>query len=268
MTPNLLHYIEETDSTNNRLKQMLQDGSGLHNLYTLYTFFQTAGRGQQGNKWESERNKNLLFSTLLLPDNLLAADQFRISMLVPLAIVNVLNHIEPQLSDSLTIKWPNDIYIGNKKLAGILIENTLAGNHVATSVAGVGVNVNQERFISDAPNPVSLCQVTGKQYDLHTLMYAIAEETERLLPLLNAPEELKRQYMQHLYRAGGMYPYEEREVSLTPVSIQQQDNSRQFLAEIADIDSNGCLCLRLQDQSIRRYHFKQLRYVITPDSRV
>ena len=264
----LLNYTQQTDSTNNRLKQLIADGCLLPDLYTIYTFFQTAGRGQQGNSWESEEGKNLLFSTLIKPRQLPATEQFRLSMLAPLAIVNVVNRLfqsDQANSFCATIKWPNDIYVADRKLAGILIENTLAGNAVSSSVVGVGLNVNQLRFISPAPNPVSLCQLTGKHYDLHLLMQQILMEIEHLLPLLQEPEQLKQLYMQHLYRASGFYPYEEREVSLLPVSIEQSENDKQFLAKIEDIDNDGCLCLRLKDQSIRRYHFKQLRYVIIPD---
>ena len=263
MKSDLLHYIDETDSTNNRLKQMLDDGQQLPDLYTLYTFYQTAGRGQQGNSWESEQGKNLLFSTLLRPADLNAADQFRLSMLAPLAIVNVLGSL---LSCPPAIKWPNDIYVGDKKLSGILIENTLAGSRLSASVIGVGLNVNQKRFLSPAPNPVSLTQLTGEQYDLHMLMRQITEAFCQLLPLLQRPQELKHLYMQHLYRREGWYPYVEREVSALPTSILQNADSRQFLAQIVDIDDSGCLCLMLQDQSIRRYHFKQVRYVITQDT--
>ena len=270
----LLNYIEQTDSTNNRLKQLLAQGGPLPNLYTLYTFYQTAGRGQQGNSWESEQGKNLLFSTLILPQQLPAAAQFRLSMLAPLAIVNVINRLlrsfpfpkQEGTEEGLSIKWPNDIYIGNRKLAGILIENTLEGNMVATSVVGIGLNVNQTVFHSDAPNPVSLKQITSENYDLHLLMQQIMCEMHSLLPLLMQPQQLKSYYMQHLYRAQGFHPYIERVVSVDPTTILQPTDSRQFLARITDIDDNGSLCLTLPDNSVRHYHFKQIRFVIPNNS--
>lgn len=260
-----LHYIEETDSTSNRLKQMLAEGRQLPDGYTLYTFYQSAGRGQAGNSWESERGKNLLFSTLLRSEKLKAAAQFNLSMLVSLAIANiVLRHTTTDGNNTqpVSIKWPNDIYAGDRKLAGILIENQLSGEHVHTSVAGIGINVNQQMFLSDAPNPVSLCSLTGKEYDLHRLMQETIEELHHLMPLLQQPQELKSRYMSLLYRATGWHKYAERQVSTMPTSIVQGYCSDAFEAETADIDNSGRLCLRLRDGSIRCYHFKEIRFVI------
>lgn len=260
-------YIPSTDSTINHLQRLLKTDDSLEDCYTVYTFFQTAGRGQAGNSWESEDGKNLLFSTLLRPHNLLATDQFRLSMLVSLAVVNaietLLRETDTILPADLSIKWPNDIYVGNCKLVGILIENTLLGRQIDKSIAGIGINVNQTIFRSDAPNPVSLKQLTGKNYDLHQFMKIVISEMKNLIPLLYESNELKRLYMNRLYRKDGYFPYIEREVSLAPVSIQQTFADGQFLAKIEDIDSSGRLCLKLQDNTTRYYHFKQVRYVIT-----
>lgn len=262
----LLHYIHSTDSTNNHISRLISAGEGLNNLYTVYTFYQTAGRGQAGNSWESGRGKNLLFSFLLKPDSLYAIDQFRLSMLIPLAVIHateaLLQEYHTILPARLSVKWPNDIYIGDHKLAGILIEHTLSGDMVNTSVAGVGVNVNQTEFISDAPNPVSLKQLTAHHYDLHRFMQIILKETQNLLPLLYEPNRLKQLYMNRLYRRDGFYPYVEHDVSVAPISIMRNTSSRQFLAKIHDITPNGMLCLMLQDGTIRQYHFKQVRFVI------
>ena len=241
---------------------MLAEGKLLPDGYTLYTFFQTAGRGQAGNSWESEQGKNLLFSTLIRPDNILAGNQFCLSMFVALTITNVINRLLMPHGLSATIKWPNDIYVGDKKLVGILIENSLAGSCVDTSIAGIGINVNQTVFLSDAPNPVSLVQLTGETYDLHRLMQLVSEEFAQLKYLLSEPAKLKSLYMQNLYRRHGFHPYVEREVSVVPTSIVQQTDDCTFLAEIVDIDKSGCLCLLLSTGETKHYHFKQIRYVI------
>lgn len=251
------------------------------NLFTVYTFRQTAGRGQAGNAWESEPGKNLSFSTLVHIHTIEEAS--RLNLLVPLAVVRVLLKVKgPQRSRSsgaqcrkerskvneeFTIKWPNDIYWGDKKVAGLLNENVIIGNRIAYAVAGIGVNVNQEVFRSDAPNPVSLKQITGETYELEPMINAIVAEMERLLPLLQDYETLKREYMAHLYRKTGFYPYVEREVSTAPTMIARADKTNEekhtpFLAEIADVDEFGRLVLRTETGELKTYHFKEIRFVI------
>ena len=145
-------YIKQTHSTSTLLREQYTDD--LPHLYTIRTDFQTAGRGQAGNSWESEEGKNLLFSSLLRYEGIRAADQWRLSMLVAVACWEVLAKYLPK--DWLTIKWPNDIYYGDKKLVGILIENSLSGSMVDHTIAGIGVNVNQTEWLSNAPNPMSM----------------------------------------------------------------------------------------------------------------
>ena len=254
------------------------------NLFTVYTFRQTAGRGQAGNAWESEPGKNLSFSTLVHIHTIEEAS--RLNMLMPLAVVRVLLKVKGQRStaqqivrsavqerkvkEEFTIKWPNDIYWGDKKVAGLLNENVIIGNRIAYAVAGIGVNVNQEVFRSDAPNPVSLKQITGETYELEPMIDAIVAEMEQLLPLLQDYEALKREYMAHMYRKTGFYPYVEREVSVKPTSIastkevkgQRSKVKGSFLAEITDVDEFGRLVLRTETRELKTYHFKEIRFVI------
>jgi len=251
------------------------------NLFTVYTFRQTAGRGQAGNAWESEPGKNLSFSTLVHIHTIEEAS--RLNLLVPLAVVRVLLKVkgrgstaqqivrsavqERKVKEEFTIKWPNDIYCGDKKVAGLLNENVIIGNRIAYAVAGIGVNVNQEVFRSDAPNPVSLKQITGQTYELEPMIDAIVAEMERLLPLLQDYEALKREYMAHLYRKTGFHLYVEREVSTAPTMIARADKTNKekhtpFLAEIADVDEFGRLVLRTETGELKTYHFKEIRFVI------
>ncbi len=264
--PPSLTYLPSTDSTNNRLKQRLADGEPLPDGYCLYTFYQTAGRGQQGNSWESERGCNLLFSYLFRPEALPASHQFRLSMLVSVAVADILAELTGD--KGISIKWPNDIYYHDRKICGILIENQLAGSLVSTAVAGVGINVNQTAFVSDAPNPVSLRQITGRCFDLDSLMTSLHDRFRRLTPMLSYTPDagnddtLRQLYMSRLYRSEGWHLYKERTVSLEPVTIIQGDTEGAFEARIVDVDADGCLCLMRRDGSIKRYHFKQLRFVI------
>ena len=262
------------------------------NLFTVYTFRQTAGRGQAGNAWESEPGKNLSFSTLVHIHTIEEAS--RLNLLVPMAVREVLARVEGRESkdeDGFTIKWPNDIYWGDKKVAGLLNENVIIGNKIAYAVAGIGVNVNQEVFRSNAPNPVSLKQITGETYDLEPMIDDIVQEIRELLPLLDDFEALKAAYMKHLYRRTGMHPYVEREVSVKPTNIvtaapvesrktaalkverpreaivplagkEKPRVEGSFLAEIEDVDEFGRLVLRTESGELRTYHFKEIRFVI------
>ena len=256
-------YIDETHSTSSLLRETYDDS--LPHLFTIRTDFQTAGRGQAGNSWESEKGKNLLFSTLLSYAHVHAADQWRLSMLVAVAVREAialsLSPLASRLSP-ITIKWPNDIYYQDKKLVGILIENTLSGGQIAYTIAGVGVNVNQTKWLSNAPNPVSMKQITGEEYDVEDLLNAFLVALQRWETA--STEQLKEEYVRHLYRSTGWHPYVEREVSLAPTNIHlsTQDDQGVFLAQWVDITPQGEWVLRLQTGEEKRYHFKQIRFVL------
>jgi len=148
--PHIISF-DSLPSTNNELKNRLKTND-LSEFTTILTSYQTNGRGQQSNVWESADGLNLTFSVLLKPVFLEPALQFYLSKIVALALTDVLM----KYVDELSIKWPNDIYVGEKKIAGILIENSLMGSCIDTCVVGIGLNVNQLSFQSSAPNPISL----------------------------------------------------------------------------------------------------------------
>ncbi len=251
-------YIRQTNSTSTLLREQYSDA--LPNLYTIRTDYQTAGRGQAGNGWESEDGKNLLFSILLRCD-VSANEQFRLTMMVSVAMVDMLAQYLPQ--EGLRIKWPNDIYYGDKKLSGILVENTLLGSRVAYSIVGIGLNVNQWAFMSKAPNPVSMQQITGQEYDVQGLLEAYLETLRHWLDA--SPEALKEAYMRHLYRRVGWYPYVEREVSVAPTTLacaEEKADNQVFMAELVDVDPMGELVLRTDKGEVRAFHFKQIRFVL------
>lgn len=249
-------YIKQTYSTSTLLREQYTED--LPHLYTIRTDFQTAGRGQAGNSWESEEGKNLLFSALLRYNDIRATEQWRLSMLVAVALWDVLAKYLPQ--KPLTIKWPNDIYFGDKKLVGILIENSLSGQYIGYSIVGIGLNINQTEWRSNAPNPISMKEITGKEYDAETLMnewiHAMAYwETQ-------STEAIHTAYLQHLYRREGWHTYVEREVNLVPTAIARSGIEGAFMAEIAGITPQGELILRTENNEEKTYHFKQIRFVI------
>ncbi|MBO5579422.1 MAG: biotin--[acetyl-CoA-carboxylase] ligase [Prevotella sp.] len=228
-------HIAETDSTNRWLRERGGEGD-----MVVVADYQTAGKGQGTNSWESERGKNLLFSVLYHPQRIPANRQFHISMAVSLAIADALGeHI-----GDVSIKWPNDIYWRNAKICGILIENRLLGQTIRDSIIGVGVNVNQRQFHSNAPNPVSLWQIHGHETDLELLLQSILDK----FTLYINKKEIKTQYLHQLYRRKGFHPYADREGS--------------FMAEIVDVEDDGHLLLCDDNGQQRRYAFKEVSFVI------
>ncbi len=259
-------YIAKTDSTNNLLRAEYLDRE---DLFTIVTDYQTAGRGQQGNGWESEEGKNLLFSTLLTDWDIPQSEQFVLNQIVSLSLYKaVVKLLDDTLKTHLSIKWPNDLYYGNKKLAGILIENIWQGTDDCKSIVGIGLNVNQNIFRSSAPNPVSLCQIVGKTLSRETILkdFLFFLQQYRILlhskPLTDVRSQVQDEYMHSLYRREGVYRWQEREVSLQPTMPQMKVENGQFSASIHSITSVGELVLLTTDNTLRTFHFKQIRYVI------
>lgn len=243
------HYIKvsQTASTNTYLSRL---AATLPGGTVIYAPSQTAGRGQKGNSWESEDGKNLTFSLLLKRPPVKARDQFYLSEAAALAVVEALTS---EAGEGFTVKWPNDVYWQDKKVCGMLIENSLDGTDIATSIIGIGINVNQERFVSDAPNPVSLKGITGGEHDLMVLMKCVCSRIEELVDSLRDEEargDLHRRYMAALYRNdGAMHPFEDA-----------ADN--RFMARVAGIAPDGTLTLQHEDGTTRDYLFKQVKHVI------
>ena len=158
------HRSSSIGSTNTYLRE-LNGGDPAYAYEAAVASFQTAGRGQKGNSWESEAGKNLLFSILAHPNNIKVQEQFYISQAIALAVSDsVMAAVGPQYACDVSVKWSNDVYWKDFKMAGILIENTLQGSNILDTVVGVGLDVNQEVFVSDAPNPISLKNITGHPY--------------------------------------------------------------------------------------------------------
>ena len=271
--------VESTDSTNNLLKQLIAEGNPPD---YVYADFQTEGRGQTGNTWESEAGKNLLCSVLLEPDD----EPFYLTVAVSVALHQVIADIIEQegraskneiislfsndfyglASYRLTIKWPNDIYYENRKLAGVLIESGIYGNRMDYAIAGIGLNVNQTRWRS-APNPTSLksaCKSTfsvEKNFDIDQIMEKLNEEIRAVLQLPR--RGVWDYYMTHLFRGGdGPWPFVERTVDMAPTMNAPKGTKGTFKAWIVDVKHDGRLALQDEEGEIRLYHFKQIRYVL------
>lgn len=240
-----IHRFETIVSTNSWLRSL--DGGTPGCEYELaVTEFQTAGRGQRGSTWESEPGMNLLFSILAHPGDVKVQEQFFISESIALAVADCVSDLA---GDGFTVKWPNDIYWNDCKLAGILIENTLQGNRILDSIIGVGIDVNQTVFKSDAPNPVSLKNIAGRDFDRDALLDDILA---RFISNMNASHSaVHERYHARLYRSTGYHMF--------------RDSGGQFLARIDHVQTDGCLVLDVQGQGLRTYEFKQVAYV--PDEK-
>jgi BirA family biotin operon repressor/biotin-[acetyl-CoA-carboxylase] ligase len=198
-------HLEQTDSTNAYLQRQ-QSGCDIRN-WVVSADGQTAGKGMGSNTWESEVGKNLTFSLALGVDFLPAGRQFLLSEAVALGLVQALDALLP--SEKLLIKWPNDIYYENRKLAGILINSTIKANMMDVSVIGIGLNVNQMQFQNWPTHPISLKQITGKTYDLQPLLEQIAVHiSNKVEQLKSNPALIEQEYLQRLFRYHTWADYE------------------------------------------------------------
>ncbi len=189
-------FIDNLPSTNSYASALLRTGK-VQDGTVVHTAFQTAGRGQGTNNWESEPGKNLLFSIILFPRSIKAERQFLISMVLSLGIKDFL----VPFTEDVTIKWPNDIYVRSDKIAGILIENAIIRDEIEHTVAGIGININQASFTGGVPNATSLRLLTGKDHDLPSCFDKILEAIDsgyRQLPF-EKRSNFSRDYLESLY---------------------------------------------------------------------
>lgn len=241
-------YLTETNSTNTYMRQLLSEKKEPEEGTLVWTGFQTAGRGQNQNKWESEKDANLTFSMLLSPDFLPVTGQFLLSQITALGIVDFLSSF-CGLQD-LSIKWSNDIYWRDKKICGMLIENILSGHSISHTILGIGINMNQITFKGDAPNPVSAKQITGENYELNLAVETVRNAIlKRYMQLLrDEKEQIRKDYFESLYRGKGYFNY--------------KDKQGEFPARIKDIYDNGLLVLETISGEERVYAFKEVAFVL------
>lgn len=244
-----LIVLQETDSSNNFLTQLC-DLEKYEDLTTLVVERQTAGKGQRGNSWESDAYKNLTYSFVLHPHFIEVRNQFILSQIVSLSIKEVLS----KYTDDITIKWPNDIYWKEKKICGILIENSLSGHCIERSIVGIGLNINQEVFRSDAPNPVSLKQITGEEYDRYQVLERLMNRIKLYYSLLKHDEEeeeatnIAKLYHESLFRKDGYHRY--------------TDDDGEFTARLVCVEPDGRYVLEDEEGNQRKYLFKEVQYVL------
>jgi BirA family biotin operon repressor/biotin-[acetyl-CoA-carboxylase] ligase len=237
--------INSCASTNSSLKELLRESQKEEGT-VIVAKEQIAGRGQAGNHWESEAGKNLTFSILFRPCFLPVKNYFLLSKVVAIGIQKMLS----AYAEDIYIKWPNDIFYRNKKLAGILIENEIMGQKIIQSIAGAGININQEEFHSNAPNPVSLKQITGANYDLDILLKQLLASISSYYELLikGESEFIEQAYHKALYRGEGYFPYKDKEGV--------------FHARIESVANDGIIYLTDDKGLEHSYSFKEVSFII------
>ena len=236
--------LNEVESTNNYANQLILSNKADEGTVVL-TQFQKKGKGQLGNRWESEAGKNMLATVILYPRFLNAGKQFLLSKIVSLSLVEFLK----TKTDDISIKWPNDIYVGNKKIAGLLIENSIKGNALFSSLLGIGLNLNQEKFLSDAPNPVSLKQITGDEYDIENVVDEILSLIFKWYKKIETGNfhEIDSAYFAQLFRVGEWGEYSK--------------SKNIFEAKIIGIGEFGQLQLEKRDGKVEEFMFKEVEFV-------
>lgn len=237
--------IKEVSSSNDHLKKLTVEEE-IPEGFVLLTNFQTNGRGLGKNSWESEAGKNLTFSLLLRPEFLKAEDMFLISKTISLGIIDYLN----SLDRCFTIKWPNDIYYCNKKVGGILIENQLLGNKLNYSIVGVGINLNQEVFHSDAPNPISLKKILKKSINKTACLKGILDQITIWYEMLSDGhyDKINQLYFDNLFRNKGYHDY--------------SANNHTFMAKIKAVHNDGQLVVKTQEGDEKQFYFKEVEFVL------
>lgn len=249
MDTSLLEFIDQVESTNTYLMQQVASGRTLPQLHTVICREQTAGRGMRGNTWTSRPGDSLTFSFLLRSDLLQGKEQFAVSELAAWAVLRTFAaYMNEEQRTQLRVKWPNDIFYGDRKLAGILIEHSLTGSRVDYSVVGIGMNINDESFPPELPIAISLRMITGRALMPIEVLIRLHSELNALLPdfLLGRYQEVHRQYMKYLYRREGFHPF--------------TDIHGQFRAQIKDVTPEGRLVLQREDSWERAYAFKEVRF--------
>ncbi len=244
-----IYWHDILDSTNNEAFRHIDSATDFD---VWAASFQTDGRGQKGNRWESSEGENLTFSILARPVMIKAEKQFLVSQCVALGITDYLR----MNSVKALIKWPNDIYTEDKKICGILIEHYLSSDNLSVSIIGIGINLNQTIFSPDAPNPTSLFLETGVKRDPANELMRVISCIKPYFEIIYAEpdgeivKEIEERYREQMYLLGKKVRYQD---CLT---------GEIFQGTMKGVDKSACLILQKEDGSMRSYAFKEIKYLL------
>lgn len=231
------------DSTNTYASRLLRQKK-LPEGTVILADNQTTGKGQSGNTWESEPGKNLTFSVVIYPTFIKIEKQFYISMGISNGIIDFLQ--ENRIPS--TIKWPNDICAGNSKIAGILIENTISGNLLQSSVIGIGLNVNQHAFREELGNVTSMYNLNNCEFDLNRSLECMLEKLNTWINKLYEKDygNIKNYYLNNLLALNEWRTY--------------TDASGEFEGMIVDVAESGMIMVKKRTGTVQAYAFKEISY--------
>ena len=237
--------LNAIDSTSSFLKELAKN-SIIENWTVVVADTQTSGRGQQTKNWVSEPNKNLTMSVFISDLNIKITHQKYLNFAISLAIFDVLSTTEIQ---ALCIKWPNDIMSANKKICGILVENTTRNYKIHSSVIGIGLNVNQVVFPDFLKNAASLKTLTNVDYNLDDLLFELVEQLKNRIALVLEKnyEQLETEYLKVLYKINRPAMFTDRNTVL-------------FMGKIIGVSNAGNLQIELEDETIKEYGIKEISF--------
>lgn len=241
-------HLKKVNSTNSYVMELLKQDHPDEG-FVVWADEQTNGRGHGKNTWESEKDKNLACSLVLRPKFIEPSHQFAIAQIISIALCRLIDKYVK--GEEVKIKWPNDIYVNDKKIAGILIQNILKGDLIEYSVVGIGININQKEFLSDAPNPVSLVHFTKAGHNVEELLNQLLNEVMIIYSghaRQASGEAVHKTYLSYLYRFGQWAEY--------------KAEAYIFEAMITGIGQYGRLVLKMKDGEKREFDFKEVEFVL------
>ncbi|MEZ4885518.1 MAG: biotin--[acetyl-CoA-carboxylase] ligase [Chitinophagales bacterium] len=249
----VLIHLDKIDSTNKYATQLLKNEQ-VREGTIISTAYQLEGKGQRGNTWLSDEGQNITLSIVLYPNFLMAYQQFLLSQSVALGVQSFATEI---LGEGVCVKWPNDIYYRDRKITGILIENSLSGKNIASSIVGIGINVNQIHFPSSLQSATSFHQITGRHYDLLQLIQQLAQHIEARYLQLRAMrfDEIRHDYLTKLYRFEEWHSFED---VLT---------NQLFVGKIVAVQKDGKLVVEVKqkvanaENKRRVFDLKEVRFI-------
>lgn len=243
--PEKIISFDQVSSTNDYMVENIKSGVIQDEGSVVVANYQTSGKGLDLNNWESEAGKNLLFSILLKPEFLKADQQFQLTKIISLAVHDFVRNYLP--NERIKVKWPNDIYVGNKKIAGILISNTIKGKEIMYTVVGVGININQQNFNRDVSNPTSLWHYLNTDLKLDYCLKNVLSHIENRYQQLkdNESYQINFDYKKALYRLNdfNLFNYNNSMISARITGVTEygqikllQKNGEEIICDLKEIE--------------------------------
>jgi len=240
-----INWTEECNSTNDLAREFLNNNE-CNDVVVFAAHKQISGRGQGSNKWCSDDYKNITCSIIIKPENILMHEQFYISMITSLAARDYL------LSYNITssIKWPNDIYVSDKKIGGILIEHNIIGTNVTNSIIGIGLNINQSTFPSSIPNPTSLYNELKNSFNINEELSIFLSFFNNWLVQLNSGEKdmIYNEYLKSLFGFNKWRNF--------------KTNNKVFIGKIINVETTGEIKITDKNNNTNGYFFKEIEFII------